>query len=126
VDAEEQELYHQSRSFVERMQQCIQRYRARRKLNSHRANIFSKYLVLGGVDAGVKAFGGGLGRDTLENCNAAEIEDIQATDHIRSGGGPIKFYDAGDPVNWVIDFESVVKGFLYVLQVRPLKLLSNL
>lgn len=98
------------------MQQCIQRYRARRKLDSHRSNIFSKYLVLGGVDAGVKAFsGGGLDKDTLENCNAAEIAEIQATDHIRSGNGPIKFYDAGNPVHWVIDFESVVKGFLYVL-----------
>lgn len=105
------DIYHPSRSFVERIQQCIQRYRARRRLNSERANIFSKYLVLGGIDAGVKAFNGGLDKETLENSTAAEIADIQATDHIRSNG-PIKFYNAGNPVNWVVDFEGVAKGFL--------------
>jgi hypothetical protein len=80
--------------------------------------------VLGGVDAGVKAFSGGLDKETLENSTAAEIANIQATDHIRSHG-PIKFYDAGDPVNWVIDFEGVVKGFLYVLTNGSLKGFSN-
>lgn len=112
-DEEKNDIYHHSRSFIERIQQCIQRYRARRKLNSERANIFSKYLVLGGVDASGKAFNGGLDKETLENSTAAEIADIQATDHIRSHG-PIKFYNAVDPVNWVVDFEGVVKGFLCV------------
>lgn len=108
------------------MQQCIQRYRARRKLNSERANIFSKYLILGGVDAGVKAFSGGLDKDTLENCNAGEIIDIQATDHIRNGNGHVKFYDASNPVHWIIDFEGIVKGFLYAPTAGSLKQLSNL
>jgi hypothetical protein len=80
--------------------------------------------VLGGVDAGVKAFNGGLDKETLENSTAAEIADIQATDHIRSGG-PIKFYNAGNPVNWVIDFEGVAKGFLYVFTKGSLELLSD-
>jgi hypothetical protein len=105
------DLYHHSRSFIERMEQCIQRYRARRKLDARRSNIFTKYLLLGGVDSGVKAFSGGLDENTLESSTAAEIATIQATDYIRSGGGSIKFYNAGDP-NWVIDFEGVVKGFL--------------
>ncbi len=80
--------------------------------------------MLGGVDAGVKAFSTGLDKETLENSSAAEIADIQATDHIRSNG-PIKFYNAGDPVNWVVDFEGVAKGFLYVLLDGLWTLTSN-
>jgi len=93
-------------------------------MNNERSNIFSKYLVLGGVDASVKAFNGGLDKETLESSTASEIADIQATDHIRSNG-PIKFYNAGDPVHWVIDFEGVAKGFLYVLTNESLKPFSD-
>jgi hypothetical protein len=82
-------------------------------MNNERSNIFSKYLVLGGVNAGVKPFNGGLDKETLENSTAGEIADIQATDHIRSNG-PIKFYTVSDSANWVVDFEGVAKGFLYV------------
>jgi Argonaute siRNA chaperone (ARC) complex subunit Arb1 len=91
------------------MELCIQRYRARRKFDSVRSNIFTKYLVLGGVDSGVKAFNGGLDEGTLEASTAAEIAEIGASDYIRSGS--IKFYNTEDP-NWVIDFEGVAKGFL--------------
>jgi hypothetical protein len=93
------------------MEVCIQRYRACRKFDSLRSNIFTKYLVLGGVDSGVKAFSGGIDEGTLETSTAAEIAEIRASDYIRSGGGSIKFYNAEDP-NWVIDFEGVAKGFL--------------
>ena len=40
------DLYHHSRSFIERIQQCIQRYRARRSLDSERAHYFSVYIHL--------------------------------------------------------------------------------
>jgi hypothetical protein len=104
------DIYHHSRSFIERIQQCIQRYRARRNLDSERAHYFSVYLALGGVETGMKAFTGGLDQDTIENHTAKEIEQIQATDHIR--GGAIKFYDPGNAEHWVVDWEGVVKGFL--------------
>ncbi len=109
---ETHDLYHHSRSFVERIQLCIQRYRARRKLDEKRANYFNKYLTLGGVETGIKAFSGGLDKDTIENSTAGQIAEIQATDHIRSGGGNVKFYDPSNPSHWVVDFEGVAKGFL--------------
>jgi hypothetical protein len=105
------EIYHHSRSFVERIQQCIQRYRARRKLDSERSNIFSKYLTLGGVETGVKAFSAGLDNETMEESNAQEIAAIQATDFVRSGGN-IRFYDVKASENWVVDFEGATRGFL--------------
>jgi hypothetical protein len=109
---EETDIYHQSRSFIERIQQCIQRYRARRNFDSERSHYFSQYLTLGGVETGVKAFTGGLfqDKDTLENSTAEDIEHMQATDHIR--GGAIKFYDPGNAEHWLVDWEGIVKGFL--------------
>ncbi|KAI9736434.1 MAG: hypothetical protein M1818_006168 [Claussenomyces sp. TS43310] len=109
---EAHDLYHRSRSFVERIEQCIQRYRARRKLDEKRSNVFTKYLTLGGVYTGVKAFGGGLDKETIEDSTAAEIATLRATDYIRTTMDQTKFYNPLDSENWVIDFEGIVKGFL--------------
>lgn len=93
-----------------RIETCIQRYRARRKLDEHRSNVFTKYLMLGGVEATAKAFTGGLDKEILENSTAAEIAAIQATDYVRTGTKSSKYYDGSD--DWVVDFEGVAKGFL--------------
>lgn len=107
---EERDVYHEGRSFAERIQTCIQRYRARRKLDSVRSNILTKYFALGGIEVGTKTFNGGLDKETLENSTAAEIAAIQATDFVRSSNS--KYYDPSDTENWVVDWEGVVKGFL--------------
>jgi hypothetical protein len=73
--------------------------------------------MLGGIEAGTKMFTGGLDKETLENSTAKEIEAIQATDYVRSGNK--KYYDPSDSENWVVDFEGVAKGFLYVLITTP-------
>ncbi|TAQ85133.1 hypothetical protein B7494_g6555 [Chlorociboria aeruginascens] len=110
---EESEIYGPDHSFAERIEKCIQRYRGRRKLDGQRANILTKFLMLGGVDAGVqKAFSGGLDRETVENSTAQEIAAIQAIDHIRTGQKNAKYYDPAHPEHWVVDFVAVVKGFL--------------
>lgn len=93
------------------METCIQRYRARRKLDEVRSNILTKYFMLGGVDSTSKAFTGGLDKETVENSTAAEIAAIQASDFLQTGSKNAKYYDGSD--GWVVDFESVVKGYLY-------------
>lgn len=109
---EEEDLYDQSRPFASRIQTCIQRYRARRKLDALKANIFTKYLILGGIEATGKAFTGGiLDNETLEHCTAEEIATLQATDFIRSGATNSKYYDPANPDDWVVDFEGISKGF---------------
>ncbi|RFU32090.1 hypothetical protein B7463_g4257, partial [Scytalidium lignicola] len=110
---EEREYYTSDIPFHTRIQTCIQRYRGKRKLDAFRANVFTKYLTLGGLDSSnAKAFGGGLDKDMVENSTTNEIIDVQATDHIREGAHNIKFYDPTDSEHWVVDFEGVVKGFL--------------
>ena len=42
-----------------RIETAIQRYAAKRNMNSIRKNIFDKYLINGGVEAGPKMFSGG-------------------------------------------------------------------
>ncbi|KAH6723035.1 Argonaute siRNA chaperone complex subunit Arb1-domain-containing protein [Leptodontidium sp. MPI-SDFR-AT-0119] len=106
---EECDLYHETRPFADRMETCIQRYRARRKLDEVRSNILTKYFMLGGVDSTSKAFTGGLDKETVENSTAAEIAAIQASDFLQTGSKNAKYYDGSD--GWVVDFESVVKGY---------------
>ncbi|KAL5352110.1 hypothetical protein ACLOAV_002055 [Pseudogymnoascus australis] len=110
---EVEQLYHFARPFAERIETCIQRYRARRKLDEERANIFNKYLALGGIDTTIKAFTGGVDNETLDNFDGPTIADINATD-VMFGGDEAgsKFYDPCAPQNWVVDFEGIAKAFL--------------
>lgn len=95
-----------------RIEECIQRYRARRKMDPERNNLFDKYLFLGGLDPSPRQFTG-ADPEELAGANAAEIRQATATDCIyRGGGGGSKFYDPTRPDGWVVDFEGVVKGFL--------------
>lgn len=109
----ESDLYDPGRDFHQRIETCIQRYRARRKLDSVRSNIFSKYLIIGGIEATGKSFtGGALDKETLESATAEEIAAVQATDFVRSGVKNAKYYDPNEAEKWVVDFEGIAKGFL--------------
>ncbi|KFZ05529.1 hypothetical protein V501_08267 [Pseudogymnoascus sp. VKM F-4519 (FW-2642)] len=110
---EVEQLYHFARPFAERIETCIQRYRARRKLDEERANIFNKYLSFGGIDTTIKAFTGGVDNEALEDLDGPTIADINATD-VMFGGDEAgsKFYDPCAPQNWVVDFEGIAKAFL--------------
>ncbi|OBT90580.1 hypothetical protein VE02_01042 [Pseudogymnoascus sp. 03VT05] len=110
---EVEQLYHFARPFAERIETCIQRYRARRKLDEDRANIFNKYLIFGGIDTTIKAFTGGVDNETLEDFDGPTIADINATDIMYSGNeAGSKFYDPCAPQNWVVDFEGITEAFL--------------
>ncbi|PQE10219.1 Argonaute subunit Arb1 protein [Rutstroemia sp. NJR-2017a WRK4] len=121
---EESDIYSEEAPHIHttsrRIETCIQRYRARRRLDSVRNNILTKYFSLGGIESGAKAFNGGLDTDTLENSTAAEIAAIQATDFIRTGSS--KYYDPENDEHWVVDWEGVAKGFL---SYRAPKLLGD-
>lgn len=106
------------------MELCIQRYRAKRRWDPLRVKIFDRYLVLGGVRAGQKAYGGGLSleaRGEEEEPDADDIAGQVATDFIEHyptslrhtnnwDGKPGVFDD--DDEEWWVDFELVVKAFL--------------
>ncbi|KAI1430286.1 Argonaute siRNA chaperone complex subunit Arb1-domain-containing protein [Xylaria sp. FL1777] len=104
-------LYDPVRPFPDRIEECIQRFRARRRLNSERTAIFDKYLFLGGIDSSKRQFTGmAQDSDDIAERDAEQIRTMNAVDFI--GGYGSRFYDYGDAENWEVDFEAVVKGFL--------------
>ncbi|KAF8464155.1 Argonaute siRNA chaperone complex subunit Arb1-domain-containing protein [Kalaharituber pfeilii] len=118
-------LYSTTIPFAERIEKCIQRYRAKRRWDPLRLQLFNSYLVLGGIRAGQKSFGGGImieGRgEDGEDADAADIAQQTATDFVdlvpisqRNAndwtGTPDVFGDEDE--EWWVDFEYVVKAFL--------------
>jgi hypothetical protein len=92
-----------------RIESCIQRYRARRRFDSERKDVFDKYLTLGGIDTGPKMFGGGLDPDTLAERDAGQISDLAAIDSV---GRDKHDASTGASDMWTVDFVAVTKCFL--------------
>ncbi|KAH8885524.1 hypothetical protein GQ53DRAFT_659724 [Thozetella sp. PMI_491] len=113
---EERQVYDPAASFPDRIQECIQRYRARRRLNNDQECIFSRYLMLGGIDVTVRQFQStrNLDYETLEESTKSELREIEASDVIPRGEGDPRFYNPNDAEHWVVDFTGVVSGFLSV------------
>lgn len=114
---EHEVVYPPHRPFVDRIQECIQRFRALRRMDSTQDNIFSAYLFLGGVDSRQRQFQGTrkLKSADLEGYTKAEVREITADDVIQRGGegaSDIRFYNPRAPEHWDIDFTAVASGFL--------------
>ncbi|KAI3318708.1 hypothetical protein HD806DRAFT_309792 [Xylariaceae sp. AK1471] len=108
---EKKKLYDPTRPFADRIEECIQRYRARRRLETERTNMFNKYLLLGGIDTSPRQFTGMVtDKDAMAEADVEQIRSMTATDFV--GGSGSRFYDGNDSENWEVDFEAVVKGFL--------------
>ncbi len=96
-----------SRTFSERIETAIQRYKAKRNFDSERKDVFDKYMSFGGIDTGPKMFGG-LDAKVLDDHNAEEIRKITATNFV----GGDKANIGKDSSIWVVDFEEIAKAFL--------------
>ncbi|KAI0132992.1 Argonaute complex, subunit Arb1, partial [Xylariales sp. AK1849] len=108
---EEKQIYAPEHPFIQRIEECIQRYRHVRRLDNHRTLLFDKYLIIGGIDSSQRQF---QGMDPLEAKSATgdEIRAMSARDVIQHGHAGSKFYDPDEPEHWEVDFEGIVKGFL--------------
>ena len=100
---EEKGLYDESRAFTERIEIAIQRYVAKRNLDSARKDLFDKYLAYGGIEAGPKMFGG-LATKDMPNLNAAQIAAQRARHFVGA--------DKNDDEKFVVDFEACAAAFL--------------
>lgn len=113
---EHEVVYPPHRPFVDRIEECIQRFRALRRMDNTQDNIFSAYLLLGGVDSRTRQFQGTskLNNAALEGYTKAEVRDITADDVIPRGQGAtdIRFYNPSAPEHWDINFTAVASGFL--------------
>ena len=103
---EEKGIYHNSVPFRERIEIAIQRFFAKRNLNSERKDVFDKYMAYGGVDSGQKMFLGGLDVKTLSERTAPEIATLTAKHSVGEDKA-----DDGESA-FVVDFDGVVKAFL--------------
>ncbi|KAK8079448.1 hypothetical protein PG997_007266 [Apiospora hydei] len=109
--SEEKQLYATEIPFPQRIEECIQRYRQKRKMTERNAHIFNKYLFFGGIDSSQRQFGG-MDMDAIREASTDEIRLMTATDVVQNSEIGPKFYDPRDAEGWVVDFEGVVKGFL--------------
>ncbi|RYP39145.1 hypothetical protein DL767_002325 [Monosporascus sp. MG133] len=97
--------------YSHRMEECIQRYRARRRLDQEQTQMFNKYLFMGGIDSQPRQFTGmAMDTEALAEADKDQVRTMTAIDFI--GGAGSRFYQFGEDEHWEIDFEGVVKGFL--------------
>jgi hypothetical protein len=114
---EETTIYPLHRPFVERIEECVQRFRARRRLNPAQSDLFSRYLFIGGIDSTQRQFCGvrNLDDDAFEGTTKAEMREITADDVIPRGlaqSGNPRFFNPNFPEHWDVDFAGVAAGFL--------------
>ncbi|KAL8854321.1 MAG: hypothetical protein Q9221_000807 [Calogaya cf. arnoldii] len=101
---EEKDLYDPELPFSQRIEVAIQRYCARRNMDSVRKDVFDKYLSLGGISSGSKQFSGGLDATAMSDMSAADIALMKATHFVdidKHGGEDV----------YEVDFESCAKAF---------------
>lgn len=94
-----------------RIEECIQRYRARRRLDNVRSLLLDKYLALGGIDSSPRMFQGMKTID-VDDATNNEIREMTAGDVIYRGSTSSRYYNPNEPEHWDVDFAGVVAGFL--------------
>lgn len=108
-------IYPPSRPFVDRIEECIQRFRARRRMGNDRDLYFSKYLALGGVDSTTRQFQSTrkLNAEDLEGLSKAEVREITADDAVQRSAGKQdrRWYHPEHPEHWEVDFAGVAAGY---------------
>ncbi|KAK3339493.1 Argonaute siRNA chaperone complex subunit Arb1-domain-containing protein [Neurospora tetraspora] len=121
-EEERKSIYPPNRPFVDRIEECIQRYRARRRFDSAKENLFSRYLFLGGIDTTARQFQGtaSLTSHDLDGLDKDDIRDIAANDYVERKPGlhASRYYNPNQPEHWDVDFTGVVAGFLSETLVR--------
>jgi len=103
---EEQEIYSPDEPFSTRMEVAIQRFRTRRKFHQSYAKHFTAWMKFGGIETGARQFNGRLDDSIFEERDAAERAQILAEHFVN--------WDKEDGQKWIVDFEGVAKGYLYV------------
>lgn len=83
-------------------------------MDTEKRDIFYKYLAYGGIDVGPNMFQGRRSKEELEAMDKDQIAAIMAQTSISSDKGNT----GKDPSKWAVDFESTMKGILFVSRNR--------
>lgn len=115
------------RQFSERIEAAIVRYKEKRKLNSKRGDMLSKYLSLGGIDTSIKQFQGDPDKEkqnyllddefgpdydgpTIFNVSGNMKPISSIFDNTQSAIS--KYYNPFAPQNWRVDWVGCAKAYL--------------
>ncbi|KAF1919719.1 Argonaute siRNA chaperone complex subunit Arb1-domain-containing protein [Ampelomyces quisqualis] len=101
--AEEEAMYDPDKSFVERIEIAIQRFKQKRRMHEMYALVFNKLMRFGGVESGPR-MAQGLSAQEMKKMDAEEIAQALATHNVP--------WDRADEMKWVVDFEGLAKAFL--------------
>ncbi|KAL8666279.1 MAG: hypothetical protein Q9202_001548 [Teloschistes flavicans] len=101
---EEQGLYDPEIPFTQRIEVAIQRFAARRHMDSTKKDVFDKYLSAGGIAGGPKQFSGGLNAADMSDMSAADIALMKAIHFV-----DVDRYGGSDA--YTVDFEGIAKNF---------------
>ena len=102
---EEEALYDPDRSFVERIEIAIQRFKQSRRMHQMYALVFDKLMRFGGVDSCPRMHQG-LSKKEMADMGQEELVRALATHTVP--------WDRSDTKKWVVDFVGVGQAFLYV------------
>ncbi|KAL5341636.1 Argonaute complex, subunit Arb1 [Aspergillus crustosus] len=96
----EQSLYHESRPIIHRIEDALLRFYKARRIETDRYEIFTGYLIFGGINVGPNMFAGTDNRD-LKEMDKDEILQARGRTSVNK-----------DFAHLTIDFNAVVTGFL--------------
>lgn len=94
-----------------RIEECLNRFRARRRLQGNLVHYFDEYLFLGGIDASQRAFQG-VDPKEYAAATAEEKQQLSNVYGIHGTGDNPKYYSPSKPEHWSVDFSAVVAGYL--------------
>ncbi|KAI4913836.1 hypothetical protein J4E90_005556 [Alternaria incomplexa] len=101
--AEEEEMYALDKSFVERIEIAIQRFKQKRRMHEMYAHVFNKLMRFGGVESGPRQYQG-ISKHDMKEMGAEEIARALAIHNVP--------WDRSDEKRWAVDFVAVCKAFL--------------
>ena len=110
---EDRREYDLENSITHRLETAIRKFTARRKMHQETRRIFDKFMVFGGMDCGQGQFTGGTDDKAMEDMSKREVAELTSyygvservldgLDEVVEGGGS----------TWIVDFETLAKGFL--------------
>jgi hypothetical protein len=99
----EEAMYDPDKSFVERIEIAIQRFKQKRRMHQQYAGIFNKFMRFGGVDEAPRMFGG-MSKQEMKSMDAEEIARATAVHTVP--------WNRADEKHWEVDFLGVGQAFL--------------
>ena len=113
AEEEREEVYSSDVPFVQRIEECLHRYRNKRRIQTKNAQYFSEFLFLGGIDCQPRQFQGGV---ESEGTIASEFKAATGLETVHHGGGGSAYYNntLKDAGHWDVDFTGVLAGYLSI------------